>query len=341
MKVQKFLQQNIKQSLWQAYSKVCFIVHDQFPILFFSQLITHVRSNFDGIVEHLDLELQDQSTICSRIENVGFLSSKTFYWLGNLSGLSSKKRKKWIEYVHGYSGSHVLGIALSQDDARLLDKEWFVVDIPPVVDRTDFELIARFFHPQKVAVYKRLARFVSPYSKMPLDKACLLLQYGQVLGNNVQQFCDEWLPMLIESEQSLFKVSEYLLSNRASDFFRLWAKVRSNYPDVFWIAFWSDTLWRAYHYIRAMQRHDLSEAKRMSYKLPFSFINGGWKKVDPLQLKRAHHFVYNLDYNLKNGTGTYGLELLYGKFFLEQFVTKGNNRRENERGRHYSATPVI
>ena len=89
-----------------------------------------------------------------------------------------------------------------------------------------------------------------------------------------------------------------------------------------------------------MQKNDSFDAKRISYRLPFSFINGGWKKINSEELKNAHHFIYNLDYNIKNGAGTYGLELLYSKFFQGEFAVN-KKRGKNEESRTYIASSTV
>ena len=69
-----------------------------------------------------------------------------------------------------------------------------------------------------------------------------------------------------------------------------------------------------------MQKRDVVQAKKMSFKLPFSFIQSDWKRANLQELKQAHQFLCTVDYNLKTGGGDYGLELMYEKFFLGQFV---------------------
>jgi len=326
MKLQQFLHKIEQSSFLEGQHKICFVLHDEYPFLFFSQLLQKIKGRFDGSIERLDLELQDQAAIRGKLEMTGFFSNRTLFWLGHISKMPAKKRNWWLDYVRGYQSSHTLGICINQEELACLDKECLQIVVPPAVDRTDFELLVQFFHPSMMAAFKKLGRhlFMRGFT-LPLDKACLLLQYGQVLGNNIKQFCDEWLAVLVESEQSLLKVSEYFLSKRVREFFLLWSTIGSRYPDVFWISFWSDTLWRSYHYVNAMRNHDLAEARKISFRLPFSFLKSGWKKVDPEQLKRAHQFLYTIDYNLKNGVGGYGLELLYFNFFLGQFARRDND----------------
>ncbi len=341
MKLQLFISKSMQEPLWNLHHKICFIVDAQVPILFFSRLRDKIRKDVEGSLEYIDLSMQEQSTIMSNLETIGFLSHKSIYWLGSIHGLSIKKRTKWLEYSENYHGQHSLVFCINQSDAAFLGPEWLCVTIPPTIERGEIELLAQFFHPEKVHIYKRLMRQLSPYHKFSLDQATLLIQYGQVIGSNVQRFFKEWLPLMIDVDYSLFKVSEYFLSGKSKEFFRLWSQVGPKYPQLFWVSYWSDITWRAYHYSKAMRRHDSMTAKRMSFKLPFSFIKSEWKRVDPERLKWAHQFIYNLDYKLKNGSGNYGLELLYAKFFLGQIVDTKIEERKNEKSRNCLAASAF
>ncbi|TET06520.1 hypothetical protein E3J79_01600 [Candidatus Dependentiae bacterium] len=321
MKLLLFLKKLEQSSFLSSYCTICFLLRDNvYPLLFFSLLSQKVQRLIEGNVERLDLELQEQAQILSKLEIYGFLGTTDFYWLGNISMLPVKKKKFWFEYINCYKGPHILGFCINEREQAELKKDCLCVTMDIKIDQEGFEKLALFFNKIQSGVLKNISKpFFSYGATIALDKACLLLQYGQLLGNNTKQFCDEWLPILIDPEQSLFKVSEYFLAKRVKEFFSLWSKIGLRYPEVFWIAFWSDILWRSYHYTNLKKSGKSAEAKQLGFKLPFAFLKWDWKKADPEELKQMHQFLYIMDYNLKNGVGSYYIELLYIKFFLGQF----------------------
>lgn len=332
MKVSLFLKKLEQPSFFSYYHSIRFVLNDRYPLLFFSLLLQKLKRCFNGTVEHLDLDLRERQQILSKLEMPDLLGSSNYYWMGDLSGLSIKKKKYWLGYLSSYQGEHRIGFCVNKEDYNLGGTRCLriVVD-DDKIDKIGFEQLAHFFEMVSPSTIKKVSKqFFSYETTFDLDKACLLLHYISVVGNNVQQFCDEWLPVLLDSEESLFKVSDYFLRKHAKNFFKLWAKVQNRYPDVFWSSFWSDILWRAYHYVQAMRRGNHAEAKKIGYRLPFFFLKWDWKKADLQELKQAHLSLYDIDHKLKNGIGSYSLELLYMKFFLGQFSSSGNSN--NRRG---------
>jgi hypothetical protein len=69
-----------------------------------------------------------------------------------------------------------------------------------------------------------------------------------------------------------------------------------------------------------MERREMVEAKKVGFRLPFSFMQRDWKKTSVHELIQAHDCIYALDYGLKNG-GEFWMELFYTKFFESGFTT--------------------
>jgi len=320
MKLLLFLQKIENPTFLDSYKRICFVVADTYPVLFFSMIMQKIKTVTQGTVEYLDLQDHEQESILSKLEMQGFLGTKNSYWLGNISTLKAKKKKLWVEYVSNYQGQHNLCFCCGESDADFLEKKDLKIVLEDTIDRVQFEKIASTFQSINHALLKKLMNKLFLYNRsVELDKACLLIHYVKVLGNNLDQFCNEWLGIICNQEQSLFKLSEYFLSKRSKHFFSLWSKVGHRYPEVFWISYWSDTIWRAYHYVKTMRTGNFAEGKKMGYRLPFAFLKYDWRKVNPEELKAGHQFLYGVDHNLKNGVGSYGLELLYMNHMLGKF----------------------
>jgi hypothetical protein len=95
-----------------------------------------------------------------------------------------------------------------------------------------------------------------------------------------------------------------------------------DYAPTFWANFWADQIWRAYVYCDLMKQQRHTDAKKVQYKLPFSFINRDWHRYDLAELRNAHHFLTTLDFRLKNGSSELGLEHFYSQFFEDVFLSQ-------------------
>jgi hypothetical protein len=74
-------------------------------------------------------------------------------------------------------------------------------------------------------------------------------------------------------------------------------------------------------YIEYASQGDYAEAKKVGYKLPFSFIQRDWKNHSIEELKQAHQGIYELDYRIKNGGDESFLEHFYIQAMSAQFST--------------------
>jgi hypothetical protein len=148
-----------------------------------------------------------------------------------------------------------------------------------------------------------------------LDTSILLIEYARLLGRNSQIFFQQWLPHIVVPDVSLFSLSQALFDKNARQFFTQWQRVSALYSPPFWVSFWSEQLWRACCYIYLQKNGKKDEAKKMCYRLPFSFIETTWRHYTIDELRYAHQLLYDIDYHLKQGGSEHGLELLYARFF--------------------------
>jgi hypothetical protein len=108
-------------------------------------------------------------------------------------------------------------------------------------------------------------------------------------------------------------LSQALFDRKSRQFFLQWQRVSLIYPPQFWISFWSEQLWRACSYIQLQKDGKRDEAKKIGYRLPFSFLNNAWRTYSIGELQQAHSLLYDIDYHLKQGGNEYSLELLYAR----------------------------
>ena len=152
-----------------------------YPFLFFSLLSRKIKDNI-GLVESFDLETQGQVDVLSRLEISNLGSAKLYYWLGNVSGLSPKKKRFWLDYLSHYQGVHLIGFCLNEEDQRKQGNKPLCVLIDKKVDHIHFEQLVSSFQMARPSVVKRMIKHIFPYGgAIDIDKACLLAHYATVV----------------------------------------------------------------------------------------------------------------------------------------------------------------
>src|SRR5581483_4322949 len=119
---------------------------------------------------------------------------------------------------------------------------------------------------------KLIATIYAQQPQITLDNAYMLMHYAAMVGVPDTTFLTEWLPHLIAQEQSLFTLSTHFFARDAKKFLQQWKDMQPLYGEPFWITFWSEQLWRAAHYCDLMAHKELVEAKKIGFRLPFSFM---------------------------------------------------------------------
>lgn len=300
---------NITTPSWIAQHRVIiFTGTKEYPILFFSLLMQHLRKQQMPPVRSVH-ESENYSNIIHRFES-SFLGMSSVYWLGDMQAYDQAIREKLTAYIQTYQGPNVLMVFMDSYSGKT-SKYVAHIEIPALITKKHMQELCTLFGNGRV----RTAPDLGVYEKqLTVDRVCLLIQYLSVVGSGVHDFNEQWLGYVIVPEQSLFTLSQYFFARDGMRFFKQWAVVKENYAAPFWISFWSEQLWRASLFIQLSEQHNFAEAKRISYKLPFSFIQRDWKNVTARELKRAHDVLYQCDYGIKNGGDESVLEMFYADY---------------------------
>lgn len=303
---------------WARTTRIGFTA-SAYPILFFAdffkQIHELVASHFTQSI-HLDIQSRPIGE-CMALLETSFLGMRSLYVLKNVSELSAASKQQWLSYLANYQGPHCVIFFIQADDAQVDD----CIVLPAAIDKQLFAQLLTFFAGQACAQRSHAAvqAIYARQSSLPLDTACSMMRYLMLMGNGHQTFFENWIDTFIEPETSLFTLSQHFFARAPQKFFATWKGISSHYGEQFWIAFWSEQLWRAYHVVDYLQQSRFVEAKGVSYRLPFSLMQQDWKKLTLTELQQAHAFLYGIDTALKNGGNTVSLDLFYSKFFLKQF----------------------
>ena len=283
-----------------------------YPAYFFSLLLAIIKAKTSCVT--LDSELHKLADIKAQLET-SFLGSRMLYWVKNTHTLDAATRKSWLSYMKTYQGPHcVLFFVLdaqNSDDERTLN-----VKLPEHVDAQLYALLYAHFYPTASLDTAFVTKIFGHNQKITLDQACMLMGYQTIVGRKSDTFFAQWLSKLVIPEKSLFTLSQYLFGQQSKLFLQQWRELKNDFPDEFWVAYWSEQVWQATLFVARAHTEGFDAAKKGAYRLPFSFINKDWRKYTQESLTAAHTALARLDYNLKNSGGTHGLEMWYHTFLV-------------------------
>lgn len=316
MKLFDFLTTIYKTKSLPDYSVICFHGAESYPLLFFSMIISFLNRN-GCCVETMNVSVHDESSIKARFATY-FLGKRMVYWLPNMSNVGTNK-KKWSSYLNTYHGPNTImlfasgGITLKTDNILM-------IDVPNAIAPHDIQILWGLFAINASKPRRQmLNRLSDRYDTLSLDKACLISHYIVVVGKNMLSVMDTWFDNLIAPKLSLFELSQYFFAKKSQLFFTKWAQIKEQYSPPFWTTFWSEQLWRSGMYTAFTREKKFAEAQCLRFKLPFSFLNRDWRSYQSDELARAHQYIYDIDYRLKNGGNDGVLDLFYTKFLTNKF----------------------
>ena len=306
-------------SWWQTYSVIS-CSGPEYPVLFFSYFMNRCKKNGIGSMQVIDLNDAPTDNVSALLSST-FLGARNYYWLKNISELDAKKRSYWISYIKSYAGPNCLVVFCNNDLSSHANSAIINIEIPDQCDQNTAATIFKSLMPNDSRHCLLIVRALfKRRRKISFDSICLLINYVTVAGADIEWFISDWLDNIIIPESSLFDLSKYLFARNQEAFFKVWSSMANMYGDLFWVAYWGDVFWRAYNFSRLSGLGQYEQAKKFASRLPFTFIQGGWRQISLDELKGAMSYTYALDSDIKNGIqGSLFLELLYLKFFLRHF----------------------
>lgn len=303
--------------LWDN-TVVHFKVKQEYPLLFFSLLFNKCISRQNRSIIYLDLTASADD-LFAQLET-SFLGMSKIYFLGFLDELSKNVLDKWANYIQTYQGPNQL-LYISCHDVPFIKSSHIRIEVTEdALSKKGFiELFTYFVKKPQQADFDYIDKIYAKTGALGLDVACMILHYMQVTGSKKHEFLQSWIDGIVIPDYSLFNLSQYLFAKETTSFLNYWRHMKMSYTEQFWIAFWSEQLWRAAYYCKYMQEGKFREAKTVAYRLPFSFLQKEYKKYSFLELSNAHDWLYTLDYDLKNGSSETGLDLFFYSFFAHDY----------------------
>lgn len=299
----------------QSSSVVC-CTGDSYPLLFFSTLSRILNKKQPGSMVSIN-HTNDVVAIQAGLQS-SFLGQTGCYILGSLDDLPRAKQEQWKTFLKSYQGPHT--VLFFSNKLSSFSSHWTRVEVPSVLNFVTAQSLATEYAPQ---LQKQFLDDLYMYTNgVSLDTFMVLLQYGMLVGKNSKQFFMDFLPKLVVSESSLFSLSQAWFGKQPRQFYRQWNKVRLSYSSQFWIVYWSEQLWRAACFVDLQNNKKPLEAKKVSYRLPFSFINRDWSRYTRAELIAAHNQLYDIDFQSKNGGSDVWIDWFLSRFLLDAFKIK-------------------
>ena len=297
-----------QQTDFKKYSVLAFKT-DLFAASFFSNVHSLLKSHTSCV--SLDVEQNKLMDIKAQLET-SFLGNGQLYWVKNAHEFDTATKKAWLSYVSTYEGPHTIFYvtdgAAPQESERIL-----LVEVPEYIDGALYAMLYGHFYPGIAFDASFITKILSLTKKLSLDKACMLMGYQTLIGRKHDAFFAYWLSKMIAPEKSLFTLSQHLFARQPKLFAQQWKSLKDDFPDEFWVAYWSEQVWQATLFVSRARSEGIEAAKKITSRLPFSFINKDWQKYTQEDLTHAHQALAVLDYRLKNSAGNCGLELWYQK----------------------------
>ena len=218
---------SVDNQLLTSKSVCCFALADEapLPILFASQITAYLKSN-SYQVESIDLIETNVSGCITRLET-SFLGMGCVYVLRGTLDIDKKYRQALFDYLSTYSGPHhVILFAHESDASHFLSKQLMVI-IPETITAPLIIALATWLKKKNTPqTQKYLQSLCATYDTISLDQACMIVAYMQVVGK--QEDCTYIFEHILESEKSLFTLSQYFFAKDAASFLNSGRALKQN-----------------------------------------------------------------------------------------------------------------
>ena len=153
--------------------------------------------------------------------------------------------------------------------------------------------------------------------EMSLDSALILFDHVACVSRRTWEISKGYLFGLLSEVNELRDLSEAFWTRNQKRFFVEWNKVSADYPESFWVSYWSNQVFLAYFYIdRASSAQKITpQGQEHSLSPTFTWKNG-WKKYSKSYCFTLHKILFEIDSELKKGSTESILEYFLTTHFL-------------------------
>jgi len=248
-----------------------------------------------------------------------FLGSSEVYWLlsPEYSAKAAKVRNQATEFLRNYRGPHALWLLVNEQQAAELSGVRKIV-IHSRISGNELSEMAAYLKFERSLKLLEACHLVHKKDEFSLDTALALLWHADYVPARNLEPAHDFLKQLLPQEHSLTHLAEFFFNGQTAAFLQSWRDQEPGYGDMFWISFWAEQLWRAYWVTFYLKRGQQTRAKSMSFRLPHSFIQSGWRKQQCSTLLKQYEEVVRFDTLLKRGAVAGITDLVTTLLFLSK-----------------------
>ncbi|MCF7799451.1 hypothetical protein K9L05_02350 [Candidatus Babeliales bacterium] len=320
----EFLQKIKKEDFFLDKKILCFKGFT-YPNIFFNKLINFIQNKkiISTDFKNLILKNLERKEVYSSLQQ-SFLGQQTFYWLSEFEfDLKNKKDLELLDFFTNYKGPNLAAFFLREENittkTNFLLKKLTLIEIQEKYDKNFLYQILQFFELEfNIKKLNFIDKVIKQSNNLSLDSFCFLILYLDLINTkDLEQAYDYLIKIIAQVQPSLYLLSDYFFTRNSKGFFSVWEKIYQDYSEMFWIAFWSEQIWKAYYVIKFLKQNNFVLAKAVSYRLPFNFIKKDWKKFSLEELQNLHQLIYNIDFAVKNGSTFCLFDLFYFNHFYK------------------------
>ncbi|MGA9530974.1 MAG: hypothetical protein WBQ73_03750 [Candidatus Babeliales bacterium] len=276
------------------------------PLLFFSFLYQKIARH--RLITVLDLNEMSPKELQERLYVTSLLPQQPVFWLSDSFPKEARSKKEMVKIMTQYRGGGIIVGYLPIKQLSCIS-DGLAVTLPTKITPSLLALLAMVMGDTSYTTHDvcivNAYDYLRTKKKVPIDRLCIILWYYLIAGKN-SIHSTQYVERIMGVEHTLFTLSAHMFKREIKQFFDCWNSLYAQYSAPFWVSFWSEQLWRAACYVLLKQKGNHEEAKKVTYFLPFSFINYDWRKCDPAQCMVLHDYLYSLETRIKNGTGEKG-----------------------------------
>jgi hypothetical protein len=151
-----------------------------------------------------------------------------------------------------------------------------------------------------------------------LDDSLIFIEHGACVGRKGLDSFASYSKNLLTSNVQMRDLSEFFWTKDAKKFFQAWSSLSAEYPEQFWVSYWSNQFFLAYFFIeRASSGVKVTPVGQEHALSPNFTWKQGWKKYSKSDCVELHNRLYEVDCELKNGSSETALEMFFSGHFLE------------------------
>lgn len=253
----------------------------------------------------IKFELLNQDESNQNFSNHSWMSKKNIVWLGELTKLENipQSTKNHLAFFCSEQKLETISFALKNYDL-------LTIKLPKTINSQQWlEFLDIFCCKLSESRLNQLKNTVSKLeTSIQPDKLIELGQYFQLFSNTTSiEKAESYTSKILPTEQKLFLLPDLLFSGNWQAFFKLWDRIKSDFPSQFWITFWTNSFFKACFVKNNQTNKTLLFSKNLIKAQNSSFF----KKLNSQRLKSTLLKIYKIDYDFKSGSGNSELESVF------------------------------